>query len=241
MRVTGRSGGRQNEESELASRGLYCDETRTYMKPACRNVFGHASDSQLRNVLYPDLNQNFGRKPDGNGASPVARPAELEPDVSQGVDLLVNVDQGLSNQGAEMVLGTVSNSDDVDGGDARGTAERLDKDVLRASVAETGEERDVTAVHQVEHVEESEYNGDRSDDENCGSTSKKNKSYQEGDSKAVGHGVASQETLHPFTLQGGDGDGTRQAEHSKWPQYKAVPYRTSFPEICKNFSCDTVS
>ncbi|XP_077496977.1 gamma-tubulin complex component 6 isoform X2 [Amblyomma americanum] len=54
MRVTGKSGGHVAEPTKQAT-GLYCEASGTYGRGGQRNIFGHASDSQLRNILYPDI------------------------------------------------------------------------------------------------------------------------------------------------------------------------------------------
>ncbi|XP_072140503.1 uncharacterized protein Grip163 isoform X3 [Dermacentor andersoni] len=55
MRVTGRSTSRVAMETEQPSNlGLFCEAAGTYERNGQRNIFGHASDSQLHDILYPD-------------------------------------------------------------------------------------------------------------------------------------------------------------------------------------------
>lgn len=55
MRVTGRSTGRVAMETEQHSNlGLFCEAAGTYGRNVQRNIFGHSSDSQLHDILYPD-------------------------------------------------------------------------------------------------------------------------------------------------------------------------------------------
>lgn len=54
MRVTGKSGGHVAEPTKEAT-GLYCEASGTYGRGGQRNAFGHASDSQLRSILYPNI------------------------------------------------------------------------------------------------------------------------------------------------------------------------------------------
>ncbi|KAH7973654.1 hypothetical protein HPB49_003571 [Dermacentor silvarum] len=55
MRVIGRStGGVAMETEQHSNLGLFCETAGTYGRIVQRNIFGHSSDSQLHDILYPD-------------------------------------------------------------------------------------------------------------------------------------------------------------------------------------------
>ncbi|XP_075526175.1 gamma-tubulin complex component 6 isoform X3 [Dermacentor variabilis] len=63
MRVTGRSTSRVAMETEQPRNlGLFCEAAGTYGRNRQRNIFGHASDSQLHDILYPDCASKVSSK-----------------------------------------------------------------------------------------------------------------------------------------------------------------------------------
>lgn len=80
MKMSGKSTGRVVEETEqISGLGLFCEASGTYGKTAQRNLFGHASDSQLQGILYPGFpSQSSSEKHEAEAESETAGGVKVE-------------------------------------------------------------------------------------------------------------------------------------------------------------------
>ncbi|XP_077546218.1 gamma-tubulin complex component 6 isoform X2 [Haemaphysalis longicornis] len=80
MKMSGKSTGRVVEETEqISGLGLFCEASGTYGKTTQRNLFGHASDSQLQGILYPGVpSQSSSEKLEAEAETEAAGDGKVE-------------------------------------------------------------------------------------------------------------------------------------------------------------------
>ncbi|KAG0439594.1 hypothetical protein HPB47_016586 [Ixodes persulcatus] len=236
MAVGGRSHGRRAEESEHVEHGLYCNETGTYMKPARRSAHGHASRSQLGQILYPDLDLDKG----GYTERMVLEAGAGEPVPGSGFkDVLESCRSDATAAEVETSEGMCSNTEqnrnvhDAEEDDTSKAGERLAESMPDSHT--DGSEEIVSSISQTsakkigiaDNGGGANEIGDESDDDAFDDEDME--SNQVEDSRDdVSCGQEPRTSSGPTQGQGG-GDMARWAEGSRTP-YVATTYRWAFPE-----------
>uniref|UniRef100_A0A131Z3E1 Gamma-tubulin complex component 6 n=1 Tax=Rhipicephalus appendiculatus TaxID=34631 RepID=A0A131Z3E1_RHIAP len=79
MKVSGRGRGTMAPGQSNNNLGLFCETAGTYGSRAQRNLFGHASDSQLGDILYPDRSKGMQSTRENNVQSETDNPTTFSP------------------------------------------------------------------------------------------------------------------------------------------------------------------
>ncbi|CAN7939232.1 unnamed protein product [Ixodes hexagonus] len=227
--VTGKSSGRQTEESGHIEHGLYCSKTGTYMKLAQRGTYGHSSQSQLGQILYPDagkrghaeqLASEAGAGEPGPGdilaACQPETGAAAEVETSEGT--VSRTDQKLNLHGAD---DTSKVSDVLAESGSDSPIEESNETVSEVSETLARGSGEAVGRDSVDETD-SEPDDDTFDSEDADSHHEDNVSCER----------KLQMSLDDSGEQGG-GDVVGWAEGSKWMPYIAKPYRRAFPECAQ--------